>query len=143
MATFQKSVQLIQKTKSNRFDNTHSTWNLLPLRHAPCFVFYTPTNSVSKHRASHMYRANSLTQTPPFNCTEKWSYTENPKFTANRSAYVIESTLVPVLIQLSKAHSYWLQVTDEGIEAINNHQTTLNTLWHHGLKNRQSQLKNM
>lgn len=25
MATFQKSVQLIQKTKSNRFDNTHST----------------------------------------------------------------------------------------------------------------------
>lgn len=53
--------------------------------------------------------------------------TDNPQFTAKKSAYVIQSTLVPVLIQLSKAHSYWLQVIDEGIEAIK--ETTIRQLY--------------
>lgn len=126
MATFQKSEQLIQKTQKPIgliIYTAHETF--LPLRHAPCFVFYTPTNSVLKHRASHMYRVNSLKQTvsDPLTTQKSDLNWKTPKFTANKKCMC--NKLVPVLIQLSKAHSYWLKVIDEGIEAI---KTTIRQL---------------
>lgn len=66
-----------------------------------------PTNCVETLSISHIHSEQPQTN----NVTLKLHRSSDfklitPKFTANKSAYVIESTLVPVLIQLSKAHSY-------------------------------------
>lgn len=139
MATFQKSEQSIQKQKKNpiRFEKTHSTWNQF-------FLFVFTSKACSLFCLLHPHEL--CWNTEHLTCTEwtashkiyTWTsnYRENvfvffklitPIYCREKCICKFQSTLVPVLIQLPKAHSYWLQVTDEGIEAMK--ETTIRQLY--------------